>query len=67
MNESNELLVSPEEAFRRIGVGRTTGFALLRSGEIPSIKIGRLRRVPVFALEQWVRTQVGLSGPDRAA
>jgi excisionase family DNA binding protein len=48
-----------EEAARRLGVGRTTMYALLASGEVPSVTIGRLRRVPAEALAEYVaaRTQ----------
>lgn len=43
-----------EEAARRLGVGRITMYALLASGEIPSIAIGRLRRIPAEALSVYV-------------
>ncbi|SCG01817.1 DNA binding domain-containing protein, excisionase family [Streptomyces sp. MnatMP-M17] len=43
-----------EEAARRLGVGRTTMYALLAAGEIPSIVIGRLRRIPAEALSDYV-------------
>ncbi|BBC95034.1 DNA-binding protein [Streptomyces rochei] len=39
-----------EEAARRLGVGRTTMYALIASGEVQSVRIGRLRRVPADAL-----------------
>ncbi|WP_063775866.1 helix-turn-helix domain-containing protein [Streptomyces odonnellii] len=52
-----------EEAARRLGVGRTTMYALLASGEIPSVTIGRLRRIPAEALSDYVaaRTQIAQS------
>lgn len=50
-----ELLVSPVEAARRLGIGRTRMFALIGSGEIKSVKVGRLRRVPVAALDDYVQ------------
>ncbi|MFF7990500.1 helix-turn-helix domain-containing protein [Kitasatospora xanthocidica] len=43
-----------EEAARRLGVGRTTMYALVASGEVPSVTIGRLRRVPAEALKEYV-------------
>jgi excisionase family DNA binding protein len=43
-----------EEAARRLSVGRTTMYALLASGEIPSVMIGRLRRIPAEALNEYV-------------
>jgi excisionase family DNA binding protein len=53
----NPLLLTPEQAFRLIGVGRSHGYKLIASGELPSIKIGRLRRIPRAALERWVAQQ----------
>jgi len=38
-----------EEAARRLRIGRTTCFALIRSGELESVMVGGLRRVPVEA------------------
>jgi len=52
------LLLTPEEAFNEIKVGRAKGFQLLSSGELPSIKIGRLRQIPIEGLRAWVQRQV---------
>ncbi|EST25805.1 excisionase family DNA-binding protein [Streptomyces roseochromogenus] len=38
-----------EEAARRLRIGRTTCFALIRTGELESVMVGGLRRVPVDA------------------
>jgi excisionase family DNA binding protein len=43
-------LLTVEEAARRLSVGRTTFYALLKEGEIASVQIGRLRRIPAEAL-----------------
>ncbi|WP_458087064.1 excisionase family DNA-binding protein [Streptomyces malaysiensis] len=43
------VLLTVEEAARRLRIGRTTCFALIRNGELESIDIGRLRRVPADA------------------
>ncbi len=50
-----ELLVSPVEAARRLGIGRTSLFTLIREGQIKSVKVKGLRRVPVVELERYVR------------
>ena len=51
MNQSftadDHLLVTPEEAARRLSVGRTTVYTLMASGELLSVNIGRCRRVPL--------------------
>jgi excisionase family DNA binding protein len=49
------LLLTVEEAARRLGIGRTTCFALIASGELESVKVGSLRRIPVDALVAYVR------------
>ncbi len=48
------LLVPVEEAARLLGLSRTKVFSLISSGELESVKIGRLRRVPRAALDAYV-------------
>ena len=43
--EHTTRLLSAEELAQELGVGRTTAYSLLWSGAIPSMKLGRLRRV----------------------
>ncbi|MER6852454.1 helix-turn-helix domain-containing protein [Streptomyces flaveolus] len=43
------VLLTVEEAARCLRVGRTTCFALIRRGELESLTIGGLRRVPADA------------------
>ena len=63
MNEScitgDQLLVTPEEAARRLSVGRTTIYELMASGELQSVNIGRCRRVPVSSLSSFVNRLIG--------
>ncbi|MFF5357855.1 helix-turn-helix domain-containing protein [Streptomyces scabiei] len=42
------------EAARRIGIGRTKLYEYVSSGEISSVKIGRLRRIPAEALNDFL-------------
>lgn len=48
------LLLTPEQAAERLGIGRTKTYELIRAGELESVKVGRLRRVPVDALAAYV-------------
>ncbi|GGN67113.1 hypothetical protein GCM10011579_039260 [Streptomyces albiflavescens] len=50
------VLLTVEEAARRLGVGRTTCFKLVSTGELESVTVGRLRRVPADALPVYVAT-----------
>jgi excisionase family DNA binding protein len=44
---------SPDELWRWLGLGRTKTYELLQSGEIPSYKIGRVRRIRRQDIEAW--------------
>jgi excisionase family DNA binding protein len=52
--DSALVLLTVEEAARRLRIGRTTCFRLVLSGEIESVTVGRLRRIPVDALPAYV-------------
>ena len=49
------VLLTVEEAARRLRIGRTTCYRLVATGELATITIGHLRRVPVEALAAFVR------------
>ena len=50
------LVLTVEEAAECLGIGRTLMYALITTGEVESVHIGRLRRVPADALERYVST-----------
>jgi excisionase family DNA binding protein len=52
---STHLVMTVEEAAQRLGIGRTFMYALVKSGAIESVCIGRLRRIPEDALIAFVR------------
>lgn len=58
-----KLLTVAEAAFVT-GCSRSLLYLKLMSGEIPSIKIGRARRIPVAALDEWVARQVKEQASD---
>ncbi|MBK0866147.1 helix-turn-helix domain-containing protein [Saccharopolyspora sp. HNM0986] len=49
----SRVLLTVEEAAQQLGIGRTTAYALVRSGELESVHIGRLRRIPKEAIDQY--------------
>ncbi|MBM7783571.1 excisionase family DNA binding protein [Tenggerimyces flavus] len=49
-----ELLLTVEEAAQRLGIGRTRMWSLVSSGAVRSVCIGRLRRIPVECLAEYV-------------
>nr|WP_145812846.1 helix-turn-helix domain-containing protein [Kribbella amoyensis] len=48
------LLLTVEQAAKRLGIGRTTCYALVSSGEIESVPVGRLRRIPAECISEYV-------------
>lgn len=48
------IAVSPDEAARLAGIGRTTLYAALSKGDLPSIKIGTRRLIRVEAIRNWL-------------
>jgi len=52
--EETKRLLSADELARELGVGRTTAYALLWSEAIPSLKVGRLRKVRREDLEAYI-------------
>jgi excisionase family DNA binding protein len=65
--ESSRLLLSVEEAAHRLGIGRTTAFYLIRSGDLDSVRVGRLRRVHVDAINAYVARLVAQAKSEIAA
>ena len=52
MDDAECRTVSVPEAGRWLGIGRNASYEAARRGDIPTIRIGRLLRVPVVALER---------------
>ncbi|MEW2614533.1 helix-turn-helix domain-containing protein [Streptomyces sp. NPDC047880] len=55
------------EAARRIGIGRTKLYEYISSGEIRSVKIGSLRRIPAEAVGEFLARRFRASDFDAAA
>ncbi len=75
----NRMTVTVEEAAEILGISRAFAYALVRKGELPSLRLGRRLVVPRRALEQLLegeqhhhhhhddnaqRTQVGVGADD---
>ena len=54
MASVEKLLLTPEEAANRLGVSRTKVFRLIGTKRLRSVKIGRLRRISLAALDEFV-------------
>jgi len=50
----DKLLLTPREAAEVLGIGRSKLYELLQAGQIPSVRIGKCRRIPATALRELV-------------
>ncbi|HEY1391526.1 MAG TPA: helix-turn-helix domain-containing protein [Ktedonobacterales bacterium] len=48
------LLLTPKEAANALGISRASLYPLLMRKEIPSVRVGGLRRVPLGALQRYI-------------
>jgi len=52
--EDQRLLLTVDEAAHRLGIGRSHAYIFVMKGELPSVKLGRNRRVLATDLEEFV-------------
>ena len=52
--ESKPILVSVGDAAHMLSIGRTAAWELVRKQKIKSVKIGRTRRVPIVAIQDYI-------------
>lgn len=56
------IAVSPNEAARLAGVGRTSLYAAIAKGELKSLKIGTRRLITINALRAWLHRHEQATG-----
>jgi excisionase family DNA binding protein len=53
-----KVLLTIDEAAQALSIGRTLLYDLLMHKQIASIKVGRVRRVPIAAIDDYVNRQL---------
>lgn len=61
------VMLTAEEAAERLGIGRTLMYRLIKDGEIESVRIGRLRRVPATAITEYAARLITARSTSKAA
>lgn len=61
----SKLLITVNEAAASLSVGRPKMWQLVMTGEVPSIKIGASRRIPVSSLESYVQQKLAATEEER--
>ena len=52
-----KLLLKADEVARKLSLGRATVYAMMASGELPTLRQGRAIRVPAVALNRWIESR----------
>jgi len=65
---SDEQLLRPIEVAQLLGIGRSTVYEMLRTGELPSCRFGTSLRVPWGKLKRWIEAHSsdGETGQEKA-
>jgi excisionase family DNA binding protein len=53
--EISKKLLTINEAASALGLGRSLIYTLIAKGELKSIKIGRARRIPLSAIDEFIK------------
>ena len=61
------VLLSVEDAAERLDIGRTMIYELIASGQLATITIGRLRKVPVAEVNEFVERRRAAGSPAQQA
>jgi excisionase family DNA binding protein len=58
-NEDDRLVYEVPEAGAKLGLPRFGSYAAVKRGDIPSIRIGRLIKVPKAAFDEMLKAKTG--------
>jgi excisionase family DNA binding protein len=50
----DKLLLTPVEAAKALGIGRSKVYELIQAGQLKSVRIGSCRRIPLDALHDFL-------------
>lgn len=59
-----QLAIRAMEAANAMGIGRSHVYELIRSGELPSVRLGKAIRIPVSALRAWIERNQSEGNPE---
>ncbi len=59
-----QLLLRPTKAADVLDLSRSTIYEMMAAGILPSVKVGKARRIPMAALRAWVEAQQAAQQPE---
>jgi excisionase family DNA binding protein len=61
MANDGALLLTVEQAAELLQISKGLAYDLCREGKLPHVRLGRVIRVPRFALEQWIAREASVT------
>ena len=58
VTEQHGALLRPEQVAEILGIGRTKLYVMIRKGELPVLRVGRLVRIPEREFETWMSERI---------
>lgn len=55
LSDQPRVLLTVEQAAQRLAISRTVAYSLLKTGDLESVKIGNIRRVPASGVDDFVQ------------
>ncbi len=66
-SDAPALLLTVPDVCERLSLSRPTVYALINSGQLRSFLVGRARRIPASALDEYIARMAGVGGDPGAA
>lgn len=63
MANTNEIFITVDDMCEMMAIGKNTAYELLSSGEVQAFKIGRIWKIPKFAIDQYVNRKIAMQKP----
>ncbi len=64
MSQDEPLFIDVNHACKLLGIGRNLMYELIYKGTIPSVKLGRLRRIPYHWLKEYAQQVARQNGAN---
>jgi len=58
----DRLLLTPTEAARALGIGKSLTYELMGVGRLPFVRIGAVRRIPIEAVRRFIQIELQRQG-----
>ena len=62
----DDAMLSVKDLAAYLGVGQLHAYELVQKGTVPSVRFGRLYRIPFWGLKEKIANECGVKHPERS-